>query len=109
MAKINLDKEKVWKITKKAGEFAIYGVATVLSYVSVKDTVDVVRYSGNVNYSDAIGLIMDSSMYSSDKHKLITLLPKDKDSDFYKAIIKVIKSNMYSSDKIKTIETMIEK
>lgn len=106
MKKINFNKEQVGKIAKKDCEFAFYGVATVLSYVSVKDTLDVVRYSGSVDYSDVIGCIMNSAMYSSDKSKLVGVVPKDRDADFYKAIIKVVQSSMYSSDKVKVITGM---
>ena len=109
MKNFNLDKEKIGKFAKKTCEFAIYGVATILSYVSVKDTLDVIRYSGIVDYGDAVHAIMNSDMLSSYKTKAVEILPKDGNSDLYKAIIGVVRSDMLSSNKVKSIENICEK
>jgi hypothetical protein len=63
-------------------------------------------YVGDVKYSDAVGAIMNSRMFSSDKPKVIEVLKKDGNTDYYKAIIQVVNSNMFSSDKLKTIIDM---
>ena len=69
---------------------------------------NMVRYRGNVTYSDAVDTIMNSTMFSSDKGKAVKELQKNKDSDYYRAVIRVVKSSMYSSDKIKTIAELKE-
>lgn len=104
MKKFNLNMKTVGNFAKKSGKVALYGLATVMSYVSMKDVTEMVRYSGNVKYSDAINAIMESSMFGSDKNKIVAMLKKDGDADYYKAIIKVVKSNMFGSDKVKAIE-----
>ena len=68
-----------------------------------------VRYSGDIGYSDAVGAIMNSDMYDSSKTKIIAALTKDADSEFYRTIIQVVKSNMYDSSKVSTIINMCEK
>lgn len=106
MRKINVNKETVGKIARNGCRVALYALAVILPHVSVKETVDAIRYSGNVEYSDVISVIMNSSMFSSDKQEMISLMKKDKDAEYYRSIIQVVKSNMYSGDKVKTIKTI---
>ena len=63
-------------------------------------------YVGDIKYSDAIGAIMNSRMFSCDKTMAIEVLKKDMDADLYKAVIQVVNSNMFSCDKLKTITDM---
>lgn len=101
--------DTVGKYAKKGCKLLAYGLVTVLSYVSVSDLYDMVRYSGDISYSDAVGAIMNSNMYDSSKTKIISVLTKDADSEFYKTIIQVVKSDMYDSSKVSTILNMCEK
>lgn len=109
MKKLNVSKETVGKFAKNGCRIVLYGLATILPYISVKDTVDMVRYSGNVGYSDAVGAIMSSGMWSSDKHTVVSMLKKDGDVEYYRAIIQVVKSSMYSADKVETIRNICGK
>lgn len=100
--------DTIRKAGKIAGAVVLYGVTIIASRISVQDVVDMVRYRGNVTYSDAVDTIMNSTMFSSDKGKAVKELQKNKDSDYYRAVIRVVKSSMYSSDKIKTIAELKE-
>ena len=100
----NLFKEDEKKVEKKENDVK----REYSSRISVQDVVDMVRYRGNVTYSDAVDTIMNSTMFSSDKGKAVKELQKNKDSDYYRAVIRVVKSSMYSSDKIKTIAELKE-
>lgn len=113
MKKLNLsiDKKKldnIGKIAKKSCEIVGYAAGVVLSYVSVRDVLDTIKYSGEVKYSDAVDAIMSSDMLSSYKEKAVVTIPKGEDSQFYKAIIRVAKSDMMSSYKCDTIKKMCE-
>ena len=83
-------------------------LGTVLASVSVKDVLDMMRYSGDVGYGDAVNAIMSSSMYSHDKTRAVAMLRDGKTSDFYKAVINVAKSSAYSHDKAASIISMCE-
>ena len=100
---MKITKDSIIGAGKIVGVAVFYGLAYAATKVSVNDVIDMVRYKGNVKYGDAVDVIMSSSMYSSDKNKALLALKKDKDSDYYRAVIRVVKSNMFSSDKIKTI------
>lgn len=62
-----------------------------------------------VGYNDAVDAIMDSAMFSGDKHKAISILKTDGSAEFYRAVVRVMKSSMFSGDKIKMIQTLSEK
>ena len=67
------------------------------------------KYKPGVNYSDAVVAINNSSMWSDDKAEVISVLPMDQNSDFYKAVIGVVESSMWSDDKVETIVNMCKK
>ena len=106
MRKFN--KEAVGKIAKNGCRILLYGAAIILPCLSMKDAANMIYYVGDVKYSDAVGVIMNSRMFSSDKTKAIEALKKDGDTEFYKSVIQVVNSNMFSSDKLKTIINMCE-
>ena len=108
MNKLNVNVKKIGNVIKTAGGLVLYAAVVMLPYVSTKDTVDKIRYSGNVKYSDAINAILQGGMYSSDKTKLTAILPKDADSDLYRAVIQVANSDLFSSDKVKMIKDICE-
>lgn len=66
-------------------------------------------YKPIVKYSDVMVAINNSGMWSNDKVKVISVLPMDQNSDFYKAVIEVIDSTMWSNDKVETIVNMCKK
>ena len=114
MAKFKIDFDTVGKCVKKGCELAAYGFATVMTIMATKDAVNVmtrsidVTYIGNVGYSDVFGAIMDSDMLSSTKKEAAAILPKDGDSELYKAILYVLRSDMMSSSKLETIRSICE-
>ena len=100
---MKITKETIMTTGKSIGVGVLYGLVFIASKVAVSDVIDMVRYKGNVKYSDAVDVIMTSSMYSADKNRAVAALKKDKDTEYYRAVVRVVRSNMYSSDKIKTI------
>lgn len=108
MVKLNITKEKVGNVARTACGIAVFGLVTALQFLDMKDVVNTLRYNGNVTYSDAVGVIMDSGMLSSDKGRVMSELKKNKDSDYYKAIIQVVESGLLSSDKIRAIQSINE-
>lgn len=103
---MKITKETIMTTGKSIGVGVLYGLAFIASKVAVGDVIDMVRYKGNVKYSDAVDVIMSSNMYSSDKSRALAVLKKDEDTDYYRAVVRVMKSNMFSSDKIKTISDL---
>ena len=106
MKKFEITKETIKNVSKVCGMVALYGVALATSNMSVKDIIDKVRFNGNVKYSDAVSVIMDSSMFSSDKTRAIDAVKRDGDADYYRAVIQIVKSSMFSSDKVRTIANL---
>lgn len=105
MRLFNITKGNIGPIVLQGCKIALCGLVTVLPYVS-KDIVEKMRYSGNVKYSDAVNVILSSTMFSSDKNKMIELLKSDVDADYYRSIIHVVESSMYSGDKVEAIKTI---
>lgn len=102
-----ITKETVGKIGKAGGILALYGIAAVVSRISVDDVLDSIRYGKNVSYGDAIGVIMnDSCMLDSYKNEAIAVLKKNADSEYYKAVVKIMKSNMLGSGKVTAITNL---
>lgn len=106
--KFKITKETVGSVVKIGGAAILYGLASMVSKVSVKDVIDEIRYSGNVSYSDAISAIMESDMFDSYKREAIKVLKKDQDVEYYKTVIKIVRSDMFSSYKLEAITNLIE-
>lgn len=98
---------------KPVGEFlkgicgvAVFGLALfaprILEINVSKRDDDTESYS----YGGAVEVIMDSNMFASDKRRMVDIIEKDRDCDYYKSVIKIIKSNMFASDKIRTVEAL---
>lgn len=106
MKTIKLNKETVGKIAKTGCKFALCTLAVVLPHLSKRETIDMIRYSGDVNYSDVVEVIMSSSMWSGDKKAVVELLNKEADMETYRAVIKIARSNLYSGDKVELIRNI---
>ena len=52
---------------------------------------------------------MNSSMWSTDKAKTISVLDSNAKPEFYLSIVRVVESSMWSSDKLNVILEMCEK
>ena len=101
--KIKITRETIGNVFKVGGMIILSGLAAMTSKTSAKDVIDNIRYSGNVSYSDAVSVVMDSDMFDSNKNRVMELLKKDGDVEYYKTIIKIIKSDMFDSNKIRAI------
>ena len=105
MRKISINKDNVRNAIRTGCGLVIAVTAFVLPNLdSLRNTIDDVKRHGNVTYSDVISTILNSSMYSTDKAKVVNIVPKDGDVELYKSIIQIVKSNMYSGDKISIIK-----
>ena len=98
--------ETIGKITKNTCKILAYGFILALPYLTSKDMLDSMRYSGDVKYSDAVRAIMESNMFDSNKDKVMELLKKDQDSEYYKAVIQVVCSDMFDSRKVNVIKNL---
>ena len=96
----------VGNFLKQSGKVIAPILGVVLSSVTISDLIDAFRYSGNVGYDDAVKVIMSSSMLGSDKARIMQVLKRDEDSEFYKAVIETVRSSMLGSTKIQIIENM---
>lgn len=53
-----------------------------------------------------LGVVLSSSMLGSDKARIMQVLKRDEDSEFYKAVIETVRSSMLGSTKVQIIENM---
>ena len=67
---------------------------------------DMIRYNGNVGYDDAVKVVMDSSIPSYDKSRIMQFLKRDENSEYYRAVIHTIKSSMSSYTKVEIIQNV---
>lgn len=79
-------------------------VVTTLATGAAKQLQDKAQFCGVVGYGDAVKAILESNMYSSGMEEAISLLEKGRDSEYYKAVIRVVGSNTYSSAKLRMIK-----
>lgn len=108
--KIRITKDGVVNTIKTGFSFAAAVAVVVLPNLStLKEVADDMRYRGKVTYNDAIDAILHSTIYSSDKTKLVMMLPKDRDVEFYKSIVSILNSTIYSGDKFTIIKDICER
>ena len=109
MGKINISEERFEKIVRY-GSMLVFGVLALGLLSSRRIDISAVEdCASEANYSDAVGAILDSSMFDSDKNAAIGLLKRGGDSEYYKSVISVINSSIVSRNKIRTIEKLSEK
>lgn len=104
MKKFKIDTGKVGEVIESVGNLVLLAAVVVLPCVTSRDIINKVRYSGNVKYSDAVNATLTGSMYSTDKTKVIAMLPKNGDAELYKSVIQIVNSSLYSSGKVEAIE-----
>lgn len=107
MSKFKLTTEHVKGFVKNCCLLA-YGAAAIAGACMVKgkETKRVTNYYITASYSDAVKVIMESSMYGSHKTRAVELLKRDGDAEYYNSVIAVVNSTMFSSNKIEAIETI---
>ena len=109
MKVINFNKEVVGVAMKKGGKVVLYCGSIILPYLLNVDKTVVKCTMGVVDYEDAIGAIMDSSMWSNDKVKLMDIVKRDGDATYYKSVINIANSRMFSTDKVAAIDKISKK
>ena len=107
MKKIKITKEQVKGFVKSCCLLA-YGAAAIAGAWMTKstETSNKIYYVGSAGYSDAVKVIMDSSMLGSMKTRAIELLRRDENAAYYNAVISIVNSSMLGSNKIEAIETI---
>lgn len=110
MKKIKITKEQVKNVVKGVCILA-YGTAAVVGAILTRDSRESTKtyYIGAASYSDAVKVIVESSMFDSYKKRAIELLKRDGDAAYYNSVIATVNSRMFDSNKIEAIETISEK
>ena len=110
MGKFKITKEQVKGAVKGICILA-YGAAAIAGAIITRDSRESTKtcYVGTANYSDAVKVIVESSMFDSTKKRAIELLKTDGDAGYYNAVISTVNSRMFDSNKIETIEMISKK
>lgn len=110
MKKIKITKEHV-KNAVKGFCILAYSAAAIAGAVFTRGETPTSKtyYVGEVNYSDAIKVIVESSMFDSSKKRAIELLKRDADAGYYRSVISTVNSSMFDSNKLEAIEMMSQK
>lgn len=77
------------------GAFEILSTVVVAGLVLASKTDD----KGSVTYNDAVKAVMSSSLWSSDKPRVLEAIKPNFKPVVYEAIVEVVKSSMWNSDK----------
>lgn len=102
-----IDWKPIGEFAGQAGEIVLYGLALAASW----KVSEYVTGHGNktARYSDAVGAIMNSGMFSHDKREAVEALDRYESTEYYKAVVQVAKdSSMFSHDKVKMIKHLSE-
>lgn len=106
MLKINL--EPVGKFMKQVGEAALY-IAGIAAAWKFSEFMAEIPDNKPVGYDDAVGAIMDSSMFSHDKANAVAALKRYAGAEFYQAVIYIVNDpSTFSHDKAVMIEQLSE-
>lgn len=109
--KFKFDKKKA----KDIGGSVVLAVVTVAAAVAKDSLEKAMKVKANEHiykkstYAGVISTVMSSDMWSSDKEKLIEIIPKDADSDLYGSIIAVLMGDSWSSDKVRMVSSLCKK
>lgn len=108
---IKIDKNKLKDGAKAVG----LAVATIAAAVAKNSLESALQVKANEfvykksTYSGVIATVMKSDLWSSDKEKLIDIIPKDADAELYGSIISVLMGDSWSSDKVRMISSLCKK
>lgn len=108
---IKIDKDKLKDVAKAVG----LAVATIAAAVAKNSLESALQVKANEfvykksTYSGVIATVMKSDLWSSDKEKLIDIIPKDADAELYGSIISVLMGDSWSSDKVRMISSLCKK
>lgn len=111
MIKIKFDKDKLKDVGKAAG----LAIATVVAAVAKNSLESALQVKANefvykkASYAGVINTVISSDMWSSDKEKVISIIPTDADEELYGSIMAVLMGDDWSSDKIKMIKMLCNK
>lgn len=107
MAKITMDHVK--NFAKIIGGFAILGLINEI----IMDVMDVIPKERIIthatNYSDVVKAVMDSTMWSEDKKKMINIIQTGRGTDYYESVMSVVNSTMWSNDKYELVKSLSDK
>jgi hypothetical protein len=108
--KIKITKEHV-KNAVKGFCILAYSAAAIAGAVMTRSETRTPNkyYVGMAGYSDAVKVIVESSMFDSNKKRAIELLKRDGDAGYYNSVISVVNSSMFDSNKIEAIKMMSKK
>lgn len=86
-------------------------VVGAIAAVNVATADDIIRYDrASVGYGDAVSAILNSDMWSSDKHRAIAAMDKHANKEIYKAVIVIANNDsMLPSDKVRAIYALFGK
>lgn len=84
------------------GVLEILGTVVVAGLLLTKKTDE----KHAVTYKDAINAVMDSSLWSEDKVKVIDVLKPGYKPELYEAVVEVLKSSLWGEDKVDVIVKM---
>lgn len=104
----NVNWKSIGGFIGSACDIALYGVALVAA-IKAGEYINNHVETSNVTYNDAVGAIMDSSMYSDAKANVMEVLKRHESSDYYGAVIRILNSSTYSDNKVKMIKSLSEK
>ena len=109
MRKFNISDEQVEMIVKYGSKLVLGAFALALLRSKRIDIPAAESRTCETTYSDAVSAILNSSMFDSNKTKLMIMLKRDGDSEYYKSVIMTINSSMFDSNKIQTVEGLSAK
>lgn len=110
MKKIKITKENVKSAVKGICILA-YSAAAVAGAVFTRGDIgtNTTNYIGAASYSDAVKVIVESTMFDSMKTRAIELLKHDADAGYYNAVISTVNSSMFDIKKVQAIEMLSQK
>ena len=94
---------------KILGTVALLTSEVVVPYINRRITKNITEPDKHVTYDSVIGTVMNSSMLSDYKLKVIAIIPKDGDSETFKAIIQIVDSDMNSAKILEAVKYVCTK
>ena len=108
---IKIDKDKLKDGAKAVG----LAMATIVAAVAKNSLESALQVKANefvykkATYTGVVNTVISSDMWSSDKEKVIAIIPTNADEELYGSIMAVLMGDDWSSDKIKMIKMLCNK